>query len=40
MGVYKLVSIDPFRTLDDLKLKTLSWVHSFHHQRLHSSIDT
>ena len=28
----------PFRTVDDLELATLSWVHWFNHQRLHSSI--
>jgi len=28
----------PFRTVDELELATLSWVHWFNHQRLHSSI--
>ena len=28
----------PFRTVDELELATLSWVHWFNEQRLHSSI--
>ena len=42
IGLYKLecVRLDgPFRTVDDLELGTLSWVHWFNHQRLHSAID-
>ena len=42
IGLYKLecVRLDgPFRTVDDLELATLSWVHWFNHQRLHSAID-
>ena len=41
IGLYKLecVRLDgPFRTVDDLELATLSWVHWFNHQRLHSAI--
>ena len=41
IGLYKLecVRLDgPFRTVDDLELGTLSWVHWFNHQRLHSAI--
>jgi len=30
---------DPFRTVDDLELATLSWVRWFNTARLHSSID-
>lgn len=34
------VKIDgPFRTADELELATLSWVHWFNENRLHSSID-
>ena len=28
----------PFRTVDELELATLSWVHWFNENRLHSSI--
>ena len=41
IGLYKLECIrldGPFRTVDDLELGTLSWVHWFNHQRLHSAI--
>jgi putative transposase len=41
IGLYKneCVKIDgPFRTVDELELATLSWVHWFNEQRLHSSI--
>ena len=41
VGLYKTecVKIDgPFRTADDLELATLSWVHWFNENRLHSSI--
>lgn len=42
VGLYKTecVKIDgPFRTADELELATLSWVHWFNENRLHSSID-
>ena len=42
VGLYKTecVKIDgPFRTVDELELATLSWVHWFNENRLHSSID-
>jgi putative transposase len=42
IGLYKTecVKIDgPFRTVDELELATLSWVHWFNENRLHSSID-
>lgn len=42
VGLYKTecVKIDgPFRTADELELATLSWVHWFNDNRLHSSID-
>lgn len=42
IGLYKNECVKrdgPFRTVDDLELATLSWVHWFNHQRLHSSID-
>jgi putative transposase len=42
IGLYKTecVKIDgPFRTIDELELATLSWVHWFNQNRLHSSID-
>jgi putative transposase len=33
------VNVDgPFRTVDELELATLSWVHWFNENRLHSSI--
>lgn len=41
IGLYKTecVKIDgPFRTVDELELATLSWVHWFNDNRLHSSI--
>lgn len=41
VGLYKTecVNIDgPFRTVDELELATLSWVHWFNENRLHSSI--
>ncbi|MBC00645.1 MAG: hypothetical protein CML67_14015 [Rhodobacteraceae bacterium] len=41
VGLYKTecVKIDgPFRTADELELATLSWVHWFNENRLHSSI--
>jgi putative transposase len=41
VGLYKneCVKIDgPFRTVDELELATLSWVHWFNEHRLHSSI--
>lgn len=41
VGLYKTecVRIDgPFRTVDELELATLSWVHWFNENRLHSSI--
>jgi putative transposase len=41
IGLYKneCVKIDgPFRTVDELELATLSWVHWFNEHRLHSSI--
>ncbi|MCW4352593.1 IS3 family transposase [Hoyosella sp. YIM 151337] len=41
VGLYKTecVKIDgPFRTVDELELATLSWVHWFNENRLHSSI--
>ena len=41
VGLYKneCVKIDgPFRTIDELELATLSWVHWFNQNRLHSAI--
>ena len=41
IGLYKTecVKIDgPFRTIDELELATLSWVHWFNHDRLHSAL--
>ncbi len=41
VGLYKTecVKIDgPFRTVDELELATLSWVHWFNENRLYSSI--
>lgn len=41
IGLYKAecVRLDgPFRTLDELELATLSWVHYFNEHRLHSAI--
>jgi putative transposase len=42
IGLYKTecVRLDgPFMTVDELELATLSWVHWFNQQRLHSAID-
>jgi putative transposase len=42
IGLYKneCVKIDgPFRTIDELELATMSWVHWFNQNRLHSAID-
>ena len=42
IGLYKNECVKhdgPFRTVDDLELATLSWVHWFNTARLHSSID-
>jgi putative transposase len=41
IGLYKLECVRhdrPWRTVDDLELATLSWVHWFNHHRLHSMI--
>jgi putative transposase len=41
IGLYKLECVrrdGPWRGVDDLELATLSWVHWFNHQRLHSKI--
>ena len=41
IGLYKLECVrhdGPMRTVDDLELATLNWVHWFNEQRLHSSI--
>lgn len=41
MGLYKTecVKLDsPFRTVDELELATLSWVHWINEYRLHSAI--
>jgi len=41
VGLYKTecVRLDgPFRTVDELELATLSWVHWFNEHRLHSAI--
>jgi putative transposase len=41
IGLYKTECVrpdGPFRTVDDLELATLSWVHWFNHNRLHSAI--
>lgn len=41
VGLYKneCVKVDgPFRTIDQLELATLSWVHWFNENRLHSSL--
>jgi putative transposase len=41
IGLYKTECVrrdGPFRTVDDLELATLSWVHWFNHNRLHGSI--
>ena len=42
IGLYKNECVKPdgpFRSVDDLELATLSWVHWFNTSRLHSSID-
>ncbi len=42
IGLYKTECVrhdGPFRSVDDLELATLSWVHWFNTARLHSSID-
>ncbi len=42
VGLYKTECVKtdgPFRTADELELATLSWVHWFNEDRLHSSID-
>ena len=41
IGLYKLECVrrdGPWRGVEDLELATLSWVHWFNHQRLHSTI--
>ena len=41
MGLYKTECVKtegPFRIVDELELATLSWVHWFNENRLHSSI--
>jgi len=41
IGLYKTECVrhdGPFRTVDDLELATLAWVHWWNHQRLHSAI--
>ncbi len=41
IGLYKTECVrrdGPWRTVEDLELATLSWVHWFNHQRLHSMI--
>ena len=41
IGLYKTECIrpdGPFRTVDDLELATLSWVHWFNQDRLHSAL--
>ena len=42
IGLYKTECVrhdGPFRTVDDLELATLSWVHWFNSARLHSALD-
>ena len=42
IGLYKIECVrhdGPFRTVDDLELATLSWVHWFNTNRLHSALD-
>lgn len=42
VGLYKTECVKihgPFRTSDDIELATLSWVHWFNENRLHSSIN-
>jgi putative transposase len=41
IGLYELESVHrdgPWRGVEDLELATLSWMHWFNHQRLHSKI--
>jgi putative transposase len=41
VGLYKAECVrheGPVRTVDDLELRTLTWVHWFNHTRLHSSL--
>jgi len=41
IGLYKAECVrheGPVRTVDDLELRTLTWVHWFDHARLHSSL--
>ena len=42
IGLYKLECVrpdGPWRTASDLEHATLSWVHSFNNNRLHSALD-
>jgi putative transposase len=42
IGLYKLECVrpdGPWRTIEDLELATLSWVHWFNNNRLHSALD-
>jgi putative transposase len=42
IGLYKTECVchdGPFRSVDDLELATLSWVHWFNTARLHTSLD-
>ena len=42
IGLYKAECVrpdGPFRTVDDLELATLSWVHWFNNERLHSALN-
>ncbi len=42
IGLYKLECVrpdGPWRTVEDLELATLSWVHWFNNNRLHSALD-
>ena len=42
IGLYKTECVrhdGPFRTVDDLELATLSWVHWFNTNRLHELLD-
>ena len=42
IGLYKTECVrpdGPFRTVDELELATLSWVHWFNTERLHSALD-
>jgi putative transposase len=41
IGLYKTECVrrdGPFRTVDNLELATLSWVHWFNEQRLHTAL--